>query len=319
MTGQDGPPTLLHLGYPKASSTWLQDRLFKFPEMGFWPIFPEKADRARLNRLLVYPEGYGSFDPALAEEYADRLAARPRADLVPVISAESLVGTEIDPNRAVGRLIAERLKELVPEARVLIIIREQVSMIRSRYLYYVRGGGTLPLKRFIERPEMFETRAWTGCYLDYFKYDSLVAYYQSLYGASQVLALPLELLRRDPQAYVEAIRSFSGVRGDAPAPDFGVVKGAIPTGSVPVRRFLGKICSREELNPLSRLMPEPVYWRLYAPTMRGYDRLMRKMSIDNPKKLSERIARLVGDHFVESNRRTAALTGTDLGRYGYRL
>ena len=310
---------LVHLGYPKASSTWLQDRLFRYPEMGFWPIFPEKSDRARLNRLLVYPDACGPFDPALAAEVQERLSLQPSSDLVPVISAESLVGASIDPNRALGRLIAERLHDLVPSARCLIIIREQISMIRSNYLYYIRGGGTMPLKRFIGRPEMLETRNWAGCHLDYFRYDKLISLYQGLFGDSNVLALPFEILREDPRAYVNAICDFAGVPKGVALPDFGKVKGAIPTGSVALRRTLSNFFSREEMNPFSRLMPERAYWRIYAPMMRSYDRLMRKMSIDNPKKLGDRISRLVDGKFSESNKRTADLTGIDLAAYGYQM
>lgn len=319
MTADDSPPMLLHLGYPKASSTWLQERFFRFPEMGYWPIFPEKTDRARLNRLLVYPDGYRSYDPALDDEVAARMAARPDPALVPVISAESLVGSAVDPNRSVGRLIADRLKTAFPEARVLVIIREQVSIIRSNYLYYIRGGGTFSIKRFLKRPAMFDTNVWTTCHIDYFRYDSLIDYYRDLFGAERVLALPFEILRRDPDAYVQAINGHAGVAGSGDVPDFSVVKGAIPTGSVPMRRFMSKICSKNELNPFSALMPERAYWRLYAPTMRGYDRMMRAMSFDRPDKLSRRISEIVGDHYVESNRRTAELTGHDLGALGYRL
>ena len=40
-----------------------------------------------------------------------------------------------------SRMIADRVAEVFPEARILIVIREQRSMIVSTYKQYVNAGG----------------------------------------------------------------------------------------------------------------------------------------------------------------------------------
>jgi len=200
-----------------------------------------------------------------------------------------------------------------------MVIREQVSMIRSNYLYYIRGGGRLSLRRYLDRPPIYETRAWTGFHLNYLEYDRLIAYYRALVGRRNLCVLPLEMLRRDPAAFVGRIRNFAGAAvGDAQV-DSGVVKSAIMTGGLGTRRILNHLLSNDEHNPFSFVLPEAVYWRMYAPAMRGYDRLLQVMGANDPARLSRRIAPIVGDRYAASNRRTAELTGLDLAVYGYRM
>ncbi len=312
-------PILVHVGYSKAASTWLQERLFRAPRHGFWALFPEKSDRLTLNRLLVYPSAFDAPAPGLQTLVRERVAARPDRRLVPVVSAEGLVGHEASPSGALARMLADRVVSAFPSPRILMIIREQVSMIRSNYLYYVRGGGRLSLRRYLDRPPIYETRAWTGFHLNYLEYDRLIAYYRSLVGPTNLCVLPLEMLSRDPAAFVHRIRDFAGVAvGDAQV-DTGVVKPAIMTGGLGTRRILNHLFSIDEHNPFSFVLPEAVYWRVFAPAMRGYDRLLKVLGANDPAKLGRRIERTVGDHYAASNRHTAELIGLDLEVYGYRM
>jgi len=315
----ESEPILVHVGYSKAASTWLQERLFRTPRHGFWALFPEKSDRLDLNRMLVYPSAFDAPAPELQERIRERLAARPDRHLVPVASAEGLVGHEASPSGALARMLADRVVSAFSSPRVLMVIREQVSMIRSNYLYYIRGGGRLSLRRYLDRPPIYETRAWTGFHLNYLEYDRPIAYYRALVGPRNLCVLPLEMLRRDPAAFVGRIRNFAGAAvGDAQV-DSGVVKSAIMTGGLGTRRILNHLLSNDEHNPFSFVLPEAVYWRMYAPAMRGYDRLLQVMGANDPARLSRRIAPIGGDHYDASNRRTAELTGLDLAVYGYRM
>jgi len=101
----ESEPILVHVGYSKAASTWLQERLFRTPRHGFWALFPEKSDRLDLNRMLVYPSAFDAPAPELQERIRERLAARPDRHLVPVASAEGLVGHEASPSGALARML----------------------------------------------------------------------------------------------------------------------------------------------------------------------------------------------------------------------
>lgn len=312
-------PILIHIGYSKASSTWLQHRLFMYPERGYWALFPEKTDRETLNRLIVTPSAFENCLPELRQTVERQLAACPDDDLVPVISAEGLVGHHNDPTRALSKMLADRIVAEFPSGKILIIIREQASMVRSFYLDYIRGGGRFSLRRFISRPNIYETPTLTGFHKFYLEYDELIAHYQSLVGPDRVRVLPFEMLQRDPKGYVQAIRKYSGATIGNNDVDTSVVKPAIVTGGIEFRRFMSNFFSNDENNPFSYLLPDSLYWRVYVRMMRRNEVMLRRMGANNPQKLTRKINRLLGDNYVESNRRTASLTGLELEAFDYKI
>jgi hypothetical protein len=308
---------LMHLGYPKAASTFLQRSFFRYTENGYWPVFVEKADQHILNRLLVTRDAFDDVTDDLKNAIAERVAMRSDSSLVPVISAEDLVGTAVDPTRALAKLVADRLKAAVPHGKVLIVIRNQVSMLRSNYLYYIRGGGRFGLKRFLLRPHMFEFHHWSEFHLSFLKYDNIARYYMDLFGDSQIKVMPFEMILNNAQKFIGEINDFCGVRAAPRHLDYGVVKARIPTGSAVPRRFMNNFFSNDEMNPFSAILPESLYWRVYTKSMRKFDALAKMANLDRPDRLDDRIIQIVGDFYRESNRQTMELTGIDLGAYGY--
>ena len=123
---------LIHVGYHKTGSTWLQKRVFADDAAGF--CVPWAAGREEAVRAFIHPNPF-HFAPAKAREAfeAGLEKARERS-LVPVISHEGLSG---DPmaGKYYGREVAERISRTFPDARILICIREQkatLSLVRTR-------------------------------------------------------------------------------------------------------------------------------------------------------------------------------------------
>lgn len=310
---------LLHVGYPKASSTWLQDRLFWTTDFGFWPLLPSKADRVASVEWLVNPGAWSDVPEGLYEFIEARIAAKPDPSLSSVLSAEGLVGIYRDPSRAVSKMLADRLYGLFPDARILIVLREQASMIKSSYLYYIRGGGWHTLSRFLNPPSIYGARAWANFNMDFLAYDALIEYYQTLFGADRIKVLPFELLQRDPGAYVESIQDFAGVPRKTDGLNPEPVKRSIATGALPTRRLFNSLFSADDLNPLSFLLPEAAYWRVTTKIARAHDRTFMRLGLNDQSRLTEQIQELIGDYYLESNRRVTELTGLDLESFGYNV
>ena len=155
---------LFHVGYPKASSTWLQERLF-LPQHGFFPVYFNKTDREILNNFLVDPTAFNYDAARFRADLEERLRhGLERQHTVPVISAESLTGMSNDAPMGSTKLIAERIHNTWPDAKILIVVREQFSIILSGYFQYVRGGGIRSLESYVHPPSArysFDA-AWTG-------------------------------------------------------------------------------------------------------------------------------------------------------------
>jgi len=125
-------PVLLHLGYPKAASTWLQDVVFPSAELGYWSVFPTKAARIELNRLLLFPNAF-DYDPSQVRAGLEaRLAALPEESLVPL---------PIDDVERSAAIIRQTIEEDAYEAR-----RRAICEARRRVIErYMTGKSPLSL------------------------------------------------------------------------------------------------------------------------------------------------------------------------------
>ena len=79
---------LVHIGYQKTGSTWLQQGLFSAREAGFGVV----VRQSKVKRTMVAPDDF-EFDAARCREaYQPRIDMMERRGVVPVISAERLSG-----------------------------------------------------------------------------------------------------------------------------------------------------------------------------------------------------------------------------------
>lgn len=303
---------LIHIGYHKTGSTWLQRTLFPSASAGLcqpWSM-PTIAERFILaNRF--------TFDPALVRSlHEPEREEAARAGLVPVLSHERLAGNFVSGGFD-ARLIADALHATFPEARVLLLFREQVGMVLSGYKQYVRGGGVLSLKRFMHIPNRGRA-AVPGFDPRFFEYDLLVRYYRSLFGPENVLALPHELMRADLQGVSDRIRSFVGKDEPWDAPSTVINPGLSGLTAAIKRRLNGPlvltglnrrafvesryltVMLRERFNQIDRLTPKPV--------RRWFDARMRAM-----------IEHALAGRYGDSNARLADMIKIDLAPLGYEV
>src|SRR5205823_3496785 len=102
-----------------------------------------------------------------------------------------------------------RLAEVFPGARILIVIREQRSMVVSEYTQYVREGGAMRPFEFIKPPK--SKSMWVQWFdLRYLRYHRLISYYHRLFGPERVLTLTYEQFAADPVAFASEIGRFTG-------------------------------------------------------------------------------------------------------------
>jgi hypothetical protein len=149
----------------------------------------------------------------------------------------------------------------------------------------------------------------------------LLERYRRLFGPDKMLALAYEQFVDDPRSYVRAIASFAG-RSPADSlleslPYEESQHGSPSTSELRAQRFLNHFI-RSELNPtptldLHRRNALRKLSRSHAAALLTPGRSARRLEAS----LRDVVQDLVGDRYVESNRRTAELTGIDVGRYGW--
>lgn len=304
---------LLHIGFHKTGTTFLQDHVFDPPGRGFASPWSIVGGEAVEQFVLKHPGRYVASETR--REFFEAVDAMGRDEkAVPVISHEDLCGYPAN-HRYYGHEVAGRLHETFPDAQVLIGVREQKSMLRSLWGQYVRKDGEWSLSEFFgDGVERLGFRPI--CRLDHFEYPLLINRYRALFGADRVRVLPYELLRRDPLAYEQVVHDFceTGVRAEVAHPASNVGLGAL---TLAIQRRL------------NRFIKAPPLWGgdydALPLAYRAKQRTIRMLEKSIPKSWHQRedrrirsfIENLVGDTYKESNRELSELSGYDLGALGY--
>jgi hypothetical protein len=240
---------------------------------------------------------------------------------VPALSHERLSGHPHSGGYDT-RPLADRLAAVFPDARILITIREQTSAIVSSYQQYVRSGSANTIRDYLVPPEMGRNRipAFT---LRHFEYDRAIRYYRELFGPDRVLVLAFERFATAPVDHVRRIVEFAGVRpadGAIEALPFGnVVNGSESVLSLGVRRRANQAFGRSRMHP-TPLVPLPGVHKWLHRHSRDLDRFVPdRLLAARRDRLRAAAEAVVGDYFVESNRRLAGLVDFDLAALGYRM
>lgn len=297
---------LIHIGYPKCLSSWLQKKLF-IPENGY----SIALDPLESKISFIDPPPF-RFDVSLPEKFiTNKLLA---TESVPVITAESLAGN-LYCGGYDAQLNADRLYQALPKAKILIIIREQRALIRSLYKTQVNWGMPQTISELLSPPKHSLSPLFN---LNYLRFDGLIDYYINLYGKDQVMVLPYELFLSKPHYFVHLINKHCGIS----------------------REIKQKYSAKQKINQ-NRPLIDIYYDRLkniLTKTSFNYLGVLTETEqrinqrIANSKKqnrfpeftkhwfeddFEKKVKELTHESFFESNRNTEALIGLNLTEMGY--
>ncbi|MCJ2183124.1 hypothetical protein MTR62_10535 [Novosphingobium sp. 1949] len=298
--------TLIHPGFHKTGTTWLQAELFKDAR-----VFHSLFSHFEIDDMLVRPHDF-AFDAERARLAIEARASQKQPGQIDVISSEILSGNPFTGARD-ARTNADRLHQVLPDAHILLTVRAQKSMLRSLYMQYAQRGGRRSLDEFATRtcePGYF----WFD--LDLIQFHRLAEYYGALFGHDKVLVLPQELLARDRDEYFRTLYRF--LTGQPPAAELTVsrtkaVGASAPSAGVPLLRLANLIRKAplnpeavETLNPLGKLLHRAAY------NFNVNEKSARR-------KLAAQASRHIDDRYAASNRILQRYCPVSLADLGYAL
>jgi hypothetical protein len=201
-------PDFFVVGHAKSGTSALNRMLARHPQI-FMPHSKEPwyfASELR-ERMPPRPEG----TPGTPEEYAALFASA---------RAEQRIG-EASPQYLWSRTAAGRIAAVQPDARIIAIVREPASFLRSLHLQFVesyieteadfgkalaledarRAGGEIP--RYTYWPQML-------LYSEHVRYVEQLRRYRDVFGAERMLVLVYDDLRADNAATVRRVLRFVG-------------------------------------------------------------------------------------------------------------
>lgn len=203
----DGSPArmthLIHVGFPKTGSTWLQRWFEMHPQI----VFREGGIGGYASVLDI---GLTSVDRSQVRcrvtSYEGLVTRTPR-DVHGNIPRGEDGRIDVDAHQRVAQRqcdVCEELFQLFPDAHILIVTRGLESGLRSGFGEMVRWGLPLTATEFFGDTERLRIMLRHG------EYDRVVATYRRRFG-ERVLVMPYELLCDDPGGFRRAIEDFVGL------------------------------------------------------------------------------------------------------------
>jgi hypothetical protein len=208
--GNDRPawPNLFLVGAAKSGTTSLYRELAAHPS-----IFMSPMKEPHFFSQIEPAPGWEAFFPHVSTE--DKYLA-----LFEGARGEELVG-EASTSYLWDRQAADRIKRVVPQARILIMLRDPVDRAYSHYWNDVREGFEKRsfLDALAEERRRSEPGAWgaSSLYIDCGRYAHQVARYLDRFGDA-VLVTFLEDYVKDKEGTISSIHSFLGVGPVASGP-----------------------------------------------------------------------------------------------------
>ena len=302
---------LIHIGYHKTATTWLQQVVFRRQKMGFQRIHTNVPD--------FLQHGYFSFDAEKCRNSIEhQVVDATSRGVIPVLSHERFSGNPQSGGYD-SKEIANCLATAFPQAKILIVIREQCSRIVSCYKQYVKVGGPCTFHGYISPPTKGQMRI-PLFRLEHFEYHALIQYYQQLFGPERVLVLPYELLVREPISFVSQIVTHAGARPsfDLRKLPFGKSRNTSPSPiAAEIACRTNRVARWDTINPQPWIRSEGFATFLYRGSVRVGNSMPRRLQRRIEQDWITKIRQLAGNRFAMSNTRTSQATQLDLKRFEY--
>ena len=306
---------IVHIGFHKTATTWFQE--------GLYPAATSHApfSRAQVRAALVTPEAF-HFDPCKARGQLTPACGRP-----PLLCEETLSGYLHNGGLGghLSKAVAERIHTTFPNAHIVIFVRRQPGMIAAVYQQYVRGGGTYRPHRYL-----FPHARLRGAFAEpdkvprfsfaHFEYDRLIAHYDALFGAENVHVLPYEELCRDRDAVIGRLARLTGLALDPARISAARRNASYARPLVPLARAANHFTRRTVLDKRT-FLHVPGWYHVRRRILEGLNATGLFGRAPSPEQLlGADIAAFVRRHYVDSNRRLAALRpALPLAALGYPL
>jgi hypothetical protein len=299
---------IVHIGYHKTATTWFQKAIW--PSLASHDWVPRKVTQ----EALLNPPGM-HFDRAEARRVLG-LDARTKPV---VLSEENLSGYIHNGglHGLVGPEMARRIREVLPDTRIVIFIRNQPDVIRASYSQYVAGGGTYGLDKYLHTYDRvygalkapFKAPAFEW---EHFEYDRLIALYDATFGRANVFVYCYEWLKQ-PEALFARLEADLGI---AFPPGIAEKRGANVSHSEAGMNGL------RVANRITRQSVANKNWAIDAPgghALRNIVRFFLKAVPGAPFTLPNRVVGEIRDYYAPSNRRLGELRDLPLAELGYPL
>lgn len=201
----DGPagrlPDFFIVGHHKSGTTALYEMLRRHPQI-FMPAVKEPKFFATDLPARLEPDGARGLPQTMAEYTA----------LFAPAGADQLAG-EASPSYLRSEAAAGEIAAVRPDAKLIAILREPASFLRSLHLQMVQSHveSELDLRRALAAEEVTRTGVTRRRYSDHVRYVDQLRRYEDRFPRDQFLVLIYDDFRADNEATLRRVLGFLGV------------------------------------------------------------------------------------------------------------
>lgn len=191
-------PTFFVVGAAKSGTTSLYHYIGQHPDV----YMPHNKEPHWFSRV-PYIRGQGAHPVTSEEEYLRLFKDR---------TTESAIG-EASPSYLWNEEAPYRIKETIPHAKIIVILRHPVERAHSHYMMDVRADKQhLTFMEALMRDQQAENKGWgvSDLYIDLGFYAEQVQRYYDAFGRSQVQVFLYEDLRQNPKSLLRSAFAFLG-------------------------------------------------------------------------------------------------------------
>lgn len=223
---------VIHIGYPKTASTWLQEQFFPAVKNFHFESW-------QFTNRIFRDTDFFTFD---AESIKEEIYNRSRNNNI-LLSSEHLT-TAINSGWHSGHYsaaIAQKIHQTFPQATIIIFIRRQDSLICSAYQQYIKNGGTFGFKRWFRSGEVFSP--------EHLFFDKLIDYYDTLFGQGNVQVYLYEEFRKNRSDFLRQLANKNRFDVDFDSLSYSPVNKGLRKGLKPLLQsanyfYLGCDCRK---------------------------------------------------------------------------
>jgi len=202
-------PDFFIAGVPKAGTTALHSALATHPELFLSPV---KEPKFFLTDGPPPAEG----GPGDAKTYREHVWRRDDYEALFDGAPEGALKGESTPFYLYRAAAQRRIKELIPDAKLLIVLRDPIERAHSNWAH-LWSAGLDPVGDFVEACDREPARVAAGWadfwrYVDLGRYGEQLEHLYSVFPRAQVLVFRYRSLVADPASSLDLVCSFLGVR-----------------------------------------------------------------------------------------------------------
>lgn len=322
----------IHLGYPKAGSTTLQKALFlhhsDVVNLGLYPqsnVGKDSVDTVSdsipyLNDLelrdfywkMLHLDGMSYCEATMQDDWKRILNKYNEVGKSIVLSNEGFLSSRFSNPEIFEKI--RRLKSVIPDARIFIVIRNQLDLLKSLYRDHPFDPRTL---KYQPSPVSFEcfikADLEMGCHnnINTLFYSRLYKLLVSMFRKENVCILPLEMLRDYPSEFAYRLSGFMNIDSCKTIELLNERHENLgPTEAQNLYRFI-----KSTLTPVLRLIPGIKRWG--ADIDASVSRVMRNIGATQKVSVSNEVHQLIRRIYADENKWLANELEISLSEYGY--